>query len=512
MLTLNGNTLAIEDVVKVASHGAGVSVSADAMKRIRDAQEVIQRSLRDNRPVYGINTGFGALCNTSIKPDLLGELQHNLVRSHASGTGSLLPQEVVRGAMLLRANNFCSGHSGVRPAVVETLVAMLNQGVTPAVRSSGSLGASGDLAPLADLALVVTGEGRAWFQGQLMDGHEAMDKARIAPLRLQAKEGLALLNGTAFMTSMAALSCDKAARCLEAQDAAAALSLMGFGGTAAPYVEGLVGARPHHGARLIARHMRRLVEGAPMADGGKKLRVQDPYSFRCVPQVHGAALTALLHAIDVISVEINSATDNPLVIDDEVISGGNFHGQPVGTVMDYLALSMTSSASMSERRVNQLVDTRQSGLPAFLAQDPGLNSGFMISQYTAASLVNECRVLATPASVQSVPVSAEQEDHISMATFAANKALQVMEKAIAITAIELLVAAQAVDLRSDGGKTPESMGKALYCLYSAIRDRVPFVSRDEPLSGHIDKLAGFVDSGELDNALHEEGFGLFMRE
>lgn len=508
MLTLSGNTLTIEDVARVAKGGVKVAISTDALRRISSAQETIQRYLRDNLPVYGVNTGFGALCDTSIQPGSLRELQQNLLRSHASGTGRLFPSEVVRGAMLLRANNFCRGQSGVRAVVVETLVDMINQDVIPAVRSCGSLGASGDLAPLADLALVLTGEGRAWYQGELLDGREAMARAGIAPLRLEAKEGLALLNGTAFMTSMAALSCNRALRYLEAQDAAAALSLMGFDGTAAPYTEELIGARPHLGAQLVGNHMRFLVEGSPMAEKGRKVRVQDPYSFRCVPQVHGAALTALLHAIDVITVEINSATDNPLVVDGQVISGGNFHGQPVGTAMDYLTLSLTSVASMSERRVNQLLDSRQSGLSAFLIPDPGLNSGLMIAQYTAASLVNECRVLATPASIQSIPVSAEQEDHISMATFASTKALQVMEKATAVTAVELLTAAQAVDLRWGGKRAAEAMGKALGCVYSAVRRRVPFISRDEPLSGYIDELVLAIDRGEMQDALREAGSSL----
>ncbi len=502
MLILDGGSLTARDLVQVAKGVINrVEISRDALERICRAQAVIQGCLRDARPVYGVNTGFGSLCNTPIKPELLDSLQQNLVRSHASGTGDTFSQEVVRGAMLLRANNFCGGHSGVRPLVVQTLISMLNRGVVPAVRSCGSLGASGDLAPLADLALVLIGEGKAWFEGKVMEGNQAMAKANITPLRLEAKEGLALLNGTAFMTSIAALACDKAMVCLEALNAAAALSLLAFDGTAAPFSDGLVEARPHSGARLVAFHMRRLLSGSLAADGNQKQRVQDPYSFRCVPQVHGAALTALIHANDVLGVELNSATDNPLVIDGDVISGGNFHGQPVGTVMDYLTLAVTSLAAISERRINQLVDERLSGLPAFLIPDPGVNSGFMIAQYTAASLVNECRVLATPASVQSVPVSAEQEDHVSMATFAAHKCLQVMERVVAVSAIELLMAAQALDLRLKGRKTVRYMGETLHSLHNAVRNKVPFVSSDEPLSGHIDELIKFIHEEELRSLL-----------
>lgn len=512
MLTLNGDTLTIKDIARVAKSAGKVQISAGAMEKIEKAHEAVKGCLRDGRPVYGINTGFGSLCNTLIEPELLHELQHNLVRSHAAGTGELFSNEVVRGAMVLRANNFCRGYSGVRPIVVETLVSMINCGIVPAVRSGGSLGASGDLAPLADLALVLTGEGQAWFEGKLLDGGKAMELAGIAPLQLEAKEGLALLNGTAFMTSMAVLACEQAMLCLEALNGAAALSLLGFDGTSVAYTEGIVDARPHHGAHLISRHMNALVNGSLSTPGNPKTRVQDPYSFRCVPQVHGTALTALLHALDVIGVEANSATDNPLVVDGEVLSGGNFHGQPVGAVMDYLTLAMTSLAVMSERRVNQLVDDKLSGLPAFLVPNPGLNSGLMISQYTAASLVNECRVLATPASIQSIPVSAEQEDHISMATFAANKAMQVMAKITKITAIELLTAAQAVDLRLGGKATQDSMGPALYPLYAEIRQRVPFVSVDQRLSGHIDELAEFVGSGGLHKVLKHEGFALMSTE
>ncbi len=509
MVTLTGDSLTLEDVAKVAKGNEPAELADLAITKVQKARDVIERSLKDKTPVYGINTGFGSLCNTSIKPELLCELQHNLVRSHASGTGAPFPSEVVKGAMLLRINNFCSGYSGVRPIVVETLLSMLNKGVIPVVRSEGSLGASGDLAPLADLALVVIGEGKAWFEGALMGGREAMEKAGIAPLQLEAKEGLALLNGTSFMTSMAALVCGSAIQYLEAQNAAAALSLLGFDGTAAPYVPGMVDARPHTGARYVAKHMNILLKGSTAAVGNKKERVQDPYSFRCVPQVHGAALTALLHAVDVIQTELNSATDNPLVIDDEAVSGGNFHGQPVGTVMDYLSLALTSLATMSERRVNQLVDSRLSGLPAFLIPEPGVNSGFMISQYTAASLVNECRVLATPASIQSIPVSAEQEDHISMATFAAQKALQIVSKIQVVAAIELMIGAQAIDLRlGRSGSVHDRMGLSLGALHKAIRERVPFVSRDQRLSGHIDVLTEFIGQGQLHLILQKGGSAL----
>ncbi|HHV79395.1 MAG TPA: histidine ammonia-lyase [Firmicutes bacterium] len=501
VLALNGHSLRLEDVVEVARGSVQVEISEEALAKVRATREVIEKYVRGGLPVYGVNTGFGALCDTSIPAGALRRLQRNLVRSHASGAGGFFPREIVRAAMLLRANSLSRGQSGVRPIVVETLVKMLNKDVTPAVHSEGSLGASGDLAPLADLALVVTGGGRAWYRGELLDGREAMERAGILPIELEAKEGLALLNGTAFMTAMAVLACDKAVRYLEAQNAAAALSLAGFAGTAVPYTERLIKARAHEGALIVARHMRRLLEGNRMVESGKRRKVQDPYCFRCVPQVHGAAVTALLHTASVIEVEINSATDNPLIIDGNVYSGGNFHGQPVGSVMDYLTIAITSVAAMAERRVNQLLHPGQSGLPAFLTPDPGLNSGLMIAQYTAASLVNESRVLATPASIHSIPVCADQEDHISMATYAAHKALEVMGKVTLVSAIELLTAAQAVDLRLVGQKPSEVLGDALSSVYETTRQRVPFVAEDESLAEHIESMASAIEGGELHEAL-----------
>lgn len=503
MVTVDGLSLHLSDVIKVAIHGEPVMLEGTAASRIAESREWLERYLDCSQPAYGVNTGFGALCNVKVAPDALRQLQQNLVRSHASGVGPFFPREVVRGAMLLRANSLSRGQSGVRLELVQTLIDMLNRGVIPAVHQKGSLGASGDLAPLADLALVMTGEGLAYFGDQLLPGHEAMSRAGIHPVSLEAKEGLALLNGTAFMTSLAALACHRASQLIEALNTAAALSLVAFGGHVSAYSQELVLTRPHPGAVAAADHLRRLLDPPALSIPVPNGRMQDPYSFRCVPQVHGPFIEALEHAIQVVEVEINSTTDNPILIDRAIISGGNFHGQPIGAVMDYLTIVVTSAAAMSERRVNQLLHPGQSGLPAFLALDPGLNCGLMIAQYTAASLVNENRVLASPASVQSVPVSADQEDHISMATYASRKAMQAIDNALAVAAIELLCAAQAIDVRRHLGMdtAPLPHGDppvpAVENIYRAVRRRVPFAERDTSLTPYIEDLVAFIKNSEL---------------
>ncbi|MGI6129551.1 MAG: histidine ammonia-lyase [bacterium] len=499
MILLTGHELNIDDIIKVALEGENVGIDEQAKRAIQEGRQMVERYLESGHPAYGINTGFGALCDTSIAPDALRELQQNLVRSHASGVGEHFPPEVVRAAMILRANSLCRGHSGVRLVVVETLVSLLNSGIIPAVHSQGSLGASGDLAPLADLALVLLGEGSAWLNGELISGAEALKKASIEPLTLEAKEGLALLNGTAFMTAVGVLTWDEVHKILVAQDAAAALSLAAFMGNTAAYAPELVAARPHPGALAVAEHLRTLLAGCTLVDAGNHAKIQDPYSFRCVPQVHGTVFDALRHVKSTLEIEINSTTDNPLIINGKVISGGNFHGQPVGAILDYLAVTVASMAAMAERRVNQLLHPAYSGLSAFLVPNSGLNSGFMIAQYTAASLVNENRVLATPATVQSVPVSADQEDHISMATFAASKCRHLVTNASAVTAIEIMTAAQAIDLRLNKQEwdPANTLGPTLAPIYELIRQKVPFIERDSQLSGYIEHIAHLIAGGSI---------------
>ena len=509
---LTGYGLRITDVLDVTYKKNKVTIANQAREALAAGRAMVEQHLASGLPAYGVNTGFGALCDTSVSPDTLRDLQRNLVRSHATGVGDYFPPEVVRAAMLLRANSLCCGHSGVRPQLVETLVQLLNSDVIPAIHSQGSLGASGDLAPLADLALVLIGEGSAWYDGELISGAEALQKANIAPLVLEAKEGLALLNGTALMTAIGVLAWDKVYNLLAAQDAAAALSLAAFAGHTAAYASELVEARPHPGAVAVAEHLRILLAGCTLVDIGKKKKIQDPYSFRCVPQVHGATFDALRHVKSTLEIEINSATDNPLIINGQVISGGNFHGQPIGAVLDYLAIAVTAMAAMAERRVNQLVHPAYSGLPAFLVPDPGLNSGFMIAQYTAASLVNENRVLATPASVQSVPVSADQEDHISMATYAARKLEQLVTNAVFVTAIEFFAAAQAIDLQLQPQKSmpQDTLGLKLASIYDLIRQDVPFIGQDAVLSGHVKHIAALIADGQITQELRKHKADLLL--
>lgn len=521
MVELTGESLTITDVVKIARGSGGVALGPGVWRRLETGRAVVEQVVQGGRPVYGVNTGFGALCNTVVASEDVRKLQLNLVRSHASGVGDYFPPEVVRAAILVRLNSLCRGNSGVRPAVVDTLVRMLERGVTPAVPCQGSLGASGDLAPLAHVALVVTGEGKAWLDGELLNGTEALRRAGIEPVELDAKEGLALLNGTAFMTAIACLACHDALRYLEVQDAAAALSFDAFRGDPSAFSAGVLELRGHRGAVAVGKHLRALLAGSRLTARDVKPRVQDPYSFRCIPQVHGAAVEAVMHASQVVSVELNSVTDNPLVVDGEVFSGGNFHGQPVGAVMDYLAIALTPVAAMAERRINQLLHPAYSGLPAFLVPKPGLNSGLMIAQYTAASLVNESRVLSTPASVQSIPVCADQEDHVSMATFAASKAQQVVRRAILVAAVELLAAAQAVDLRVRclsveheglGGQPAEYLGAGTRVVYQVVRQAVPFLQHDTPLTEFIERLGRWIEDGKFSAALSASGLDLPLEE
>lgn len=488
----------------VARRGREVSPSAQTLDRLESSRAAVERVVETNVPAYGINTGFGTLCDTAIRPDQLSLLQENLVRSHAVGAGSPLGEDAVRAAMLLRLNSLCRGYSGVRPEVTRLLADMLNRKVHPRVYSQGSLGASGDLAPLAHLALVMIGEGEALYQGELLPGREALRRAGLCPLQLEAKEGLALLNGTAFLAGIGALACWDALNLLEMAGIAAVLSLEALGGLSDAYRPELIAVRPHLGSVLVSGHLRALLaQRAPGSPARKK--IQDPYSFRCVPQVHGAALDAVVHARRVLEVELNSTTDNPLILDGCIVSGGNFHGQPVGAVMDYLGIALAALAGISERRADHLLDPALSGLPPFLVSDSGLNSGWMIAQYTAASLVNENRVLAAPASVHSIPVSANQEDYVSMATLASRKASDIVANTQVVLAIELLVAAQALDMKFEQGSlSREELGKGGRAAYAVVRERVPYLDQDRYLYPDVVTVTGLVRDGTLLDAVRKE--------
>ncbi|RLI50697.1 MAG: histidine ammonia-lyase [Candidatus Thorarchaeota archaeon] len=498
-VTIDGESLTIEDVVRVARHGEDVTLTDDARMKIEKSRQVIEAAIREGRTVYGVNTGFGDLANVSIAASDVADLQVNLIRSHSVGVGEPFPEEVVRGMMLLRANALAKGFSGVRLEVVETLLRMLNRGVTPVVPQQGSVGSSGDLAPLAHMVLVMIGEGEAFLEGKRMDGAEAMRRADIPLVVLQAKEGVALINGTQPMTAVGVLAIHDALRLVSDATVAGAMSLEALRGTRAAYDARIHAVRPHEGQVDAARALLSILADSEInrshADCGK---VQDAYSLRCFPQVLGASIDAIRYVSSVLEVEINAATDNPLVFPDDgtVVSGGNFHGQPVALAMDFLSIALSEIANIAERRINRLVDPKLSGLPPFLTRNSGLQSGMMIAQYTAASLVSENKVLAHPASVDSIPTSAEQEDHVSMGTIAARKARQILENVKNVVAIEYLCAAQGLDLLA-----PLRPSEALERAHALIRTVVPELTDDRPLYSDIVKIRQLMDCGEIVSAV-----------
>ncbi|MGZ6372132.1 MAG: histidine ammonia-lyase [Candidatus Limnocylindria bacterium] len=494
-LLLSGRDLTIADVAAVARDWRQVGLDPDAAERMRASRAVIERLVAAGETVYGVTTGFGDLANVRIAPDQVVELQINLVRSHTAGVGEALPQDVVRAMLLLRANALAIGLSGVRPALVELLCGMLNESVHPVIPSRGSVGASGDLAPLAHLAAVLIGEGMADTRNGPMEGATALSAAGLAPIQLGAKEGLALLNGTQMMAGIAALALYDGQRLSGSADVIGAMSLEAMQGTAVAFDEALIGARPHPGQMAAAAHLRTLLAGSEIgaSHAGSSHRLQDAYSIRCMPQVHGAVRDALDQLGRVVAVEINSATDNPLVLPDgHVVSGGNFHGEPLALAIDYAKIALAELASISERRTARLVDAHLSGLPPFLSEAPGVSSGLMIVQYTAASLVNEMQTLAHPASVDTIPTSANQEDHVSMGATGALHLRAVLEKAETVLAIEALCAAQGLDFRA-----PMRPGAGLARAHAQLRDRVPHLAEDRSPSPDIAAALELVHSGDL---------------
>ncbi|KLU59826.1 histidine ammonia-lyase [Peptococcaceae bacterium CEB3] len=495
VITIGQGKLSLEDVVAVARYRSKVRLSQPAKEGMQKSRSYVEKLLRENRVVYGLTTGFGKFSDTLISQEDTKALQWNLIRSHACGIGEPLAQEIVRAIILLRINALSLGYSGIRPETVETLVSMLNHGVTPVIPEKGSLGASGDLAPLAHLALVVVGEGEAFYGGERLPGGEAMRRAGIATAVLEAKEGLALINGTQVMTAIAALAIWDALNLADWADGAAALSfeaLLGVKDALDPETHRL---RPHQGQAEVAANLRKLTEGSKLLTAQGEQRVQDAYSLRCVPQVHGASRDAFAYIAEKVRIEMNSATDNPLIFADEdrVISGGNFHGQPVALAMDFLSISVAELADISERRLERLVNPQlNEKLPPFLTEHGGMNSGFMIAQYAAASLVSENKSLAHPASVDSIPSSGNQEDHVSMGTIAARKAREIIVNAYYVLAIEVLAAAQAVDFRG-----AESLGEGTRWLYERCREQVSFVAEDRALSADFEKFARYMRETRL---------------
>jgi histidine ammonia-lyase len=500
-LLLDGRSLSIADVVRVARHaGVRVSIAPDARATLLDSRRLVERAISSGETMYGINTGFGKLANVRIPPDQLEQLQANLIRSHAAGVGSPLPAGVVRAVMLLRANVLLRPTSGVRPELVEALVAMLNAGVVPWVPEQGSVGASGDLAPLSHIALALMGEGRVLDGAEGAPATSALSAARLAPFRFAPKEGLAFINGTQAQTALLSLLVHDALVLWRTATAAAAMSLEALRGTPAPLDERIHAARPHRGQIEAARLMRALLEESEIRESHRidDPRVQDAYSLRCAPQVLGAVRDAIRFAQETAEVELNASTDNPLVFDNgDVISGGNFHGQPVAQALDLLAMTLTTLQAIAERRVERLVNPDLSqGLPAFLTRDPGLSSGYMMVQITAASLVAESRALAMPASIGSIPTDANQEDFVPMGMAAAWKAQRILLNAQRVVGAELLCAAQGLEFLK-----PLAPGKGVAELYRRLRGQAPAVApldADRPPAPDLERLAAAVAAGALD--------------
>jgi histidine ammonia-lyase len=494
-LQLTGRDLTVANVVSVARGGRAVEVEPAARERMAVSRAVIEQVVASGDTVYGVTTGFGDLADVRISPEQTATLQQNLVRSHAAGIGEPLPTEVVRAMLLLRANALAVGLSGIRPEVVELLVAILNASIHPVIPSRGSVGASGDLAPLAHLALVVIGEGEAEVGNQVVPGAEALAAAGLEPMELQAKEGLALLNGTQLMTAIGALALADAGILVRTADVTGAMSLEAMLGTATAFDDALIWARPHPGQLASAARLRELLADSEIGESHRSSphKVQDPYSIRCMPQVHGAAADALAPLDDAVSVELNAATDNPLVFPDgRVISGGNFHGEPLALALDHARLALTALASISERRTARILDTRLSGLPAFLADDPGIESGLMLAQYTAAAAVNELKTTAHPASADTIPTSANQEDHVSMGATSALLLRVAVDRTATVLAVEALCAARGLDLRQ-----PHAPGRGVRAAHAVVRDAVPPLDGDRPPSPDIAALVEVVRAGRL---------------
>lgn len=491
MVTLDGENLRMDQVLSVARGGEETHLSPGAMKRMDQSRTVVERLASGEEPVYGVNTGFGFLADKRIEPSELENLQRNVVRSHACGVGDPLPRDVVRAMMLIRANVLAKGFSGMRPAVAEMICRMLNGGVTPVVPSKGSVGASGDLAPLAHMALVMIGEGEADYAGERLPGAQALIRAGLDPVVLAAKEGLSLVNGTQLMLAIGCLELDAAETLADTADAVCALTLDSLRGTPRAFDPRLHEARPQTGQLASAARLRRFLEGSEIrASHLHCRRVQDAYSLRCAPQVHGAARDAIAEARRVFGIELNSATDNPLVFGEEILSGGNFHGQPLALQLDFLAIALTALCGISERRIDRLVNPYlNESLPAFLAEHPGLESGMMMLQVTAAALVAENRVLATPASPGSITTSGNKEDFVSMGVTSALKLRDVVRNTRDVMAIEALCAARGMEFLKPLRTSPE-----LETIRARLRPLVE-ESGDRPWSGAVAEASRWIGEG-----------------
>lgn len=500
-IKIDGKSLTVEDTISVAKYGELVEISADAMAAVKKARDFVDKKLAEGAVVYGLTTGFGKFSDTFISKDETADLQRNLILSHSCAMGDPLPKEVVRAAILLRCNALARGNSGIRPETLSTLIDMLNKGVHPVIPEKGSLGASGDLAPLSHIVLVMIGEGKAEYNGRILSGSDAMREAGIKPVVLAAKEGLALINGTQIMTAIGVNVLWNALTLVKAADIATALTGEALNAIKKAYDPKVHQLRGHRGQIETAENLLRLLEGSENARDTNPNKVQDPYSLRCIPQVHGASRDAVHYVYKAVTKELNAVTDNPLIFPDqeEVISGGNFHGQPMALAFDFLKIAISELADISERRSERLINPQLSeGLPPFLTKHGGVCSGFMIAQYSAASMVSENKIYAHPASVDSIPSSGNQEDHVSMGTTAARTAAMIMDNAQKVLGIELFSASQAIWLRGEKGLAP-----ATRAAYEFIRKQVDPVDRDVLMNDELAKFDNMIKSGAIVEAVEK---------
>lgn len=499
-IMLDGSSLTIEQLVEVARHGAEVSVTEPARTKMQKSRAVIEKSVAAGTAIYGVTTGIGEFARIRISNEQSGELQKRIVYSHSAGTGNPQPADVVRAGMTLRANTLSKGYSGVRLCLIDTVLEMINKGVIPYINEKGSVGTSGDLSPLSQFAEVALGEGRAWYKGELMTGAKAMELAGVKPAELTYKEGLGLINGSQIMTAGAALLVYDSERILKNAVIASAMTLDALRAVDRPFHPPVHRVRPHRGQNVVAENLMRIfADSQIMAD--KSGKVQDGYSLRCTPQILGPSFDTLEHVRSVVTTEMNSAADNPLFFgdEDEYYAAGNFHGQGVGMVVDFLCIAMSEVANLSERHTNRLLNPALSGLPDFLVEGKGLNSGLMVAQYTAAALVSENKVLSHPASVDSISVSADQEDHVSMGPIAVRKCTEILKNVQTVLAIEMMCAAQAIDFRN--GQKP---GKGTQVAYDVIRSKVSRLVDDRVLYPDIEFIREMVTDNSILEAVEAE--------
>jgi len=501
-ILLGFENMTIEDLVAIARNGAGVQLTKASEKRIAKTRKLIEKLVEEEKAIYGVTTGFGALSDVTIPKKDSAQLQTNILMSHAAGVGNPLEEEIVRAVMALRIKDLARGHSGIRLETVLQLIRLLNAGICPVVPEKGSVGASGDLVPLAHLSLVLLGMGEAFYKGKRLSGKEALKKCGMDPIRLEAAEGLALVNGTQVMTAIGGLAVYDSLRLSKMVDIAAAMSLEVLMGSKTEFDPRIHQLRPHPGQALAANNMDRITQNSEIITSHKDCRrIQDAYTLRCSPQVHGASKDVIAYALNVVKIEINSSTGNPLIFPEteEFLLGGNFHGQPVALAMDFLCMGVAEIANISERRIERLVNPELSGLPAFLVSDGGLNSGFMLAQYTAASLVSENKVLCHPACVDSIPTSANKEDHVSMGTISARKCREIIKNTENVIAIELLCGSQAMDLF-----TNMKPGEGTMAAYNVIRGKVSHMDNDRILSKDIEAVKSLMQSGKILEAVEEK--------